>query len=165
MLVYSCDMKLFSSNDRKLKKYVQACVSELSKKQELNIAQYGMGSGVGDWNMDLKKGFISFAMPDRTVVADVEAVGTFNEENGTFMWAWDHVLIPVELSGDAQLAKKWGQDKDLKKYTHNKVECDIEEAWAFTAVTCMLGEADGAYMANNGTPVIPFVTLKNIRIT
>jgi hypothetical protein len=114
-------------------------------------ASWGFAQSCG-WSVNLDEGTIRFTGNDGyQAVAPVQVVGTFNTLDDTFLWAWDHPSIPEERATASLLAREFGEKHALLNYTSSKVECDVETAWEFAAVTNYLAEMQGVYRAPSGT--------------
>ncbi len=94
----------------------------------------------------------------------MQIVGTYNTDNGTFLWGWDHPSVAEPLRKHAALAKQFGEENGLAQYTERMVECTEEQAWEFTAVAARLGEANGAYRGPAGTALV-FMTFGEVKLS
>ncbi len=93
----------------------------------------------------------------------MQIVGTYNTEDGTFLWGWDHPSVQEPLREHAKLAKKFGEEHNLPDYTNRIVECSEDDAWKFTAVAARLGNANGAYRGPAGTALV-YMTFGEIKL-
>ena len=118
-----------------------------------------------NWSLDQDNGVIVFSFADGTVAtAPVQVVGTYNSDDGTFFWGWDHPSIKEPLQAHAKLVKAYGEKNNVKQFTMQQVKCSEMEAWTFTAVAVQLAEANGAYRADAGGPLV-FVTFGEIKLS
>lgn len=126
-------------------------------------SMWGLGSAA--WGADLEKGVITFDTEDGThVEAPVQVVGTYNTQDGTWLWGWDHPSVPESLSQHAQLAFDYGQKHGIADLTTRKVTCSEECCWEFTALACFLAQAQGAYRGPAG-PTHVFMTFGTVNIS
>ncbi len=95
--------------------------------------------------------------------ADVQIVGTYNTRDGTFMWGWDHPSVVAPLRNHASLAKEFGEEHRLSKYTERIVRCSEDDAWEFTALAARLGQANGAYRGRVGDTLV-YMTFGEVKL-
>lgn len=145
--------------------YIKQSYQGLQDQQVVNDRLWHM-SEADHWNIDLKAGEIDFTFPDgHHVRAPFQIVGGYNAAMGQFLWGWDFPGIPESLTRDARLAKEWGQERRLERWTTQKIPCTENEAWEFTAVAARLSGATGAYrVPTQAQGPILFVTFGTIRI-
>lgn len=118
-----------------------------------------------NWSVDQEAGTITFSFADGTVAeASVQIIGTYNTQDGTFLWGWDHPSILEPLRAHAELAKQWGETNHAEQFISRKVRCAENDAWAFTAVAARLGNANGAYRGPAGTTLV-YMTFGEIRLS
>ncbi len=134
--------------------FVEQAVTGLKSQTEAHAATWHFGEEE-DWAADLDSGQIEFVFADGTVAtADLQVIGTYNIDDGTFLWAWDHPSVEEPLNEHAKLAEEFGHKHKLQAYTERKVVCSEDDAWVFTAVAARLGGANGAYRGTSGTTLI-----------
>lgn len=116
------------------------------------------------WSADQETGRIAFTFSDGTIAeADMQIIGTYNTDDGTFLWGWDHPSVEEPLRAHAKLAKAFGEQHGLAQYTERKVKCSEDEAWEFTAVAARLANANGAYRAPAGTALV-YITFGEVKL-
>lgn len=133
-------------------------LKDLQDKTQANIDAWGLGS-TERWDVDLEAGLISFSGDGQVVVAPVQVIGTYNSQDGTWLWGWDHPSVPEALASDARLARDFGERYRLAAFTTREVTCDEQDAWQFTALACHLAGAAGAYRGPSGT-TFAFMTFR-----
>jgi len=144
--------------------YIQQSLEGLRVQTAAHTATWHLGEEE-NWAADQDTGRISFVFADGTVAeADMQIVGTFNSENGTFLWGWDHPSVVEPLRKHAKLARQFGLDNDLAFYTERMVEWTEDDAWEFTAVAARLGEANGVYRGPAGTAIV-FMTIGEVKLS
>ena len=144
--------------------FITQSMAGLATQAEAHSATWHFGEEEG-WAVDQDTGLIRFTFADGTVAeGPVQMIGTFNPEDSTFLWAWDHSAILEPLREHAKLARSFGENHDLPAYTNRKVTCTEEDAWEFTAVAARLAEANGAYRANAGGPWV-YMTFGEIKLS
>lgn len=115
------------------------------------------------WDVDLDQGVLWFSSPGLLVTTRVQLVGTYNGEDGSWIWGWNYPSVPLDLGRDAGLVRAFGERHGLARYTTTEIRCTEEEAWQFTALACHLAEGSGAYRGPSGEVGI-FITFHDVRI-
>ena len=116
------------------------------------------------WSASLDTGVIVFEFADGgKVTAPIQVVGTYNQEDGTFLWGWDHPSVPETLRKHATVARQWGEKNKVKNFMSSKVSCSEEDAWGFAAVTNRLAKANGVYRGPSGTTLV-FMTFGEVKL-
>lgn len=143
--------------------FIQQCVEGLRLQTLAHTATWKLGQE-RNWSLDQDTGTIEFQFADGTkATARVQIVGTLNQADSTFLWAWDHPSVEVALRDHAERVHRYGQEHHVQHFTTRKLVCTEQEAWEFTAVAVRLGQASGAYRAKaSGTLV--FVTFGEVEI-
>jgi hypothetical protein len=123
------------------------------------------GMDVAAWNADLEAGTITFTNDQSALVvkAPVQVVGTYNTDNGTWLWGWDHPSIPEPLREYARLARDFGERYGLDALTTRKIAASMDDAWEFTALACHLGGGQGGYSGPSG-PTRVFMVYGEVEI-
>ena len=143
--------------------FIQEAREELAQKTAANVAGWHLDAAER-WAADLDKGTITFEFKDGTRArAAVQVVGTYNTEDGSFLWRWDHPSIPETARQHARLARQWGEKNELANFQMRKVTCTEYEAWGFAAVASRLGNAQGVYRGPN-RKVLVFMTFDDVSI-
>jgi hypothetical protein len=144
--------------------FITAAIEGMKQQADAHAATWGLGKAKR-WSADLDKGVLRFEFADGTLAeAPLQVVGTYNTENGSFLWAWDHPSVPAPLRQHAELARQWGEREGVPKFNTRQVRCSEEEAWAFAAVTNRLAKAQGVYRGPTGA-VRVFMTFGDVTLT
>ncbi len=107
------------------------------------------------WDVDLEVGTLTFRFDDgRIVTAPVQVIGTYNTDDGTFLWGWDHPSVADAQAADANLVKAFGEKHGVAELTTRKVTITEERAWELTALACLLADAQGAYRGPSGRTLV-----------
>jgi hypothetical protein len=121
--------------------------------------------GQADWDVDQEVGQIVFTTPGGiTATCPVQIVGTYNTTDGTWLWGWDHPSVEPPLQEHARRVREYGERHHIDKLTTQKVRCSEDEAWAFTALACKLGDAQGGYRGPMG-PTLVFMTFGTVSLS
>jgi len=146
--------------DTPLAREVERAMAELGRKTREHQALFDIGAA--DWAADLDAGTLTFTAPDgRVATASVQVVGTYNIDDGSFLWGWDHPSVPPGLDRAAQAAKAWGEANGEALLTTRKLEVTEAQCWEFTALACQLVDAAGGYRGPAGSALV-FMTYDDL---
>jgi len=102
--------------------------------------------GEADWYADQEAGTIIFNRSDGIkITAPMQIVGTFNIEDQTWLWGWDHPSVLLPLRKHSQIVREYGEAHGIVRLTTRKIQSNEAEAWQFAALACKLADAQGAY--------------------
>src|SRR5262245_48588854 len=113
-------------------------------RQEIETAMNGLAAattahdrtwhlGEADWSLDQDVGNLVFTTPQgMQAVARAQIIGTYNTQDGTWLWAWDHPSIEESLAKDAKTMFEYGNERGYAKLTTRKLKCTEHEAWELT---------------------------------
>ncbi len=134
--------------------FIQQSLAGLAAQQSANDGLWKMREA-RQWDIDQDTGRIVFTFADgMTASAPVQVVGTFNPEDSSFLWGWDHPSVDPALTRAASATREWARKHKLARWTHRTVVCTEAEAWEFTAVAARLDGASGAYRAPTNGPYV-----------
>jgi len=158
-------MNISASEKFDLENYISASMEGLLIQNETHMNTWGIGKS-GTWNVDQEAGIIEWSFPEgKAATAPVQIIGTYNSNDSSFLWAWDHPSILEPLQEHAKLVKAFGLKHSIKKFTERKVIVTENEAWEFIAVANRLAGSNGGYRAEAGGPLgfmtFGTITLKN----
>jgi hypothetical protein len=104
------------------------------------------GLGDADWNIDQEQGTIIFDSPKGIrASAAVQIIGTFNAQDGTWLWGWANASVDRRLVAHALRMREYGDQNGIEALTRPKLKCDEKRCWELTAATVLVCEAQGAY--------------------
>ena len=143
--------------------FIAVANDDMHEQQVAHAASWRYGKEKG-WTADLAAGIIAFKFASgRTGTSKFQTIGTFYEQESTFVWAWAQSSLPAALREHAKLAKHWGGAQTHPAFLQDTVKCSMEEAWTFAAVTRKLAGANSVYRGRVGNRYI-FMTLDPIQI-
>lgn len=120
--------------------------------------------GEATWAVDQDDGLIVFTRPNGiTASAPVQIIGTYNTEDATWLWGWEHPSVLPPLQGHAQHVRAYGEQHSIARLTTQKLSCTEQDAWELTALACKLNEAQGAYRGPAGTALV-FMTFGEVTL-
>ena len=102
-----------------------------------------------DWNVDVKKGEISF---DDSLIFPMQILGTFSHSSETWLWAWANVQsgLPKKLIEHAEKLKKYGKEHKIDFLTQDEFEIERDDMHYIGLIALGLNEANGYYLGNYG---------------
>lgn len=122
---------------------------------------------IGDaaaWSVDQRAGTIRFDAPNGTsAVAPVQIIGTYDTNQGTWLWSWSNTSVEPALALDARRLLEFGQQHNVPDLLVRKVRCDEDHCWTFTAAAAALGNAQGAYRGPAGDALV-FMTFGAVQL-
>jgi hypothetical protein len=136
---------------------------ELRLKTQAHDGTWGLGSA--DWSVEQDAGTIVFTSAEKglTATCAVQIIGTYNTDDGTWLWGWDHRSVAAPLQQHARRLKAYGEERGIAALTTRKLACEEAEAWDFAALACKLCEAQGAYRGPAGSTLV-FMTFGEVRL-
>ncbi len=143
-------------------KLIAQSMEELRLKTRLHDETWHLGDA--DWSVDQDQGQIVFDHQGITATAPVQIVGTFSNEDSTWLWGWDHPAVVPALQQHARRVREYGEEHGISQLTTRKLACSEDEAWEFAALACKLCGAQGAYRGPAGTALV-FMTFGDVKLT
>jgi Family of unknown function (DUF6882) len=142
---------------------VERAMEELQLKTAAHDGTWQLGQA--DWDIDQDAGEVYFTSPKGLLATcPVQIVGTFNTEESSWLWGWDHPSVAENLREHAQTVYEFGKKHGIAALTTRKLECSEEEAWEFAALACLLSEAQGAYCGPMD-PTLVFITFGEVALS
>jgi hypothetical protein len=136
-------------------------MEELRLKTQAHDAIWHLGEA--DWSVDQNQGQIVFDHEGIAAAAPVQIVGTFNSEDSTWLWGWDHPTVVPALQEHARRVREYGEEHGIAMLTNRKLVCSENDAWEFAALACKLCGAQGAYRGPAGSAYV-FMTFGDITL-
>lgn len=104
-----------------------------------------------DWSVDQFEGTIVFSAPNGMLVTcAVQIIGTFDSNDSSWLWAWDHPSVQAELTKHANRVREYGEKNSIAELITRKLSVTEEQCWEFTALATELNDAQGAYRGPAG---------------
>lgn len=149
-------------DDANYRALIERSMEELRLKTAAHDSGWGLGAA--DWAVDQDTGLITFTGPKMTATATAQIIGTYNTEDGTWLWGWDHPSVADNMAEHARQVHEYGERHAIDGLTTRKLACDEMQAWEFTALACHLCEAQGAYRGPAGTAMV-FMTFGAVALS
>jgi hypothetical protein len=141
----------------------ERAMNELRLKTEAAMGLYRLDER--SWAGDQEAGTIIFDHPNGTrATAPLQIVGTYNLQDGTWVWAWDHPSILEPLRAHAETVRRYGAAHEIEELVKAKLECGEDDCWRFAALACHLNDAQGAYRGPTDGPLV-FLTYGTVELS
>lgn len=130
-------------------------MKKIAEDNETAAHDAGWKLGEAAWSVDQDTGAIVFTRAGGIMATcPVQIIGTYNMEDRTWLWGWDHPSVALPLQDHAKRVKTYGEQNRVEKLTTRKLQCDEAEAWELAALACKLCNAQGAYRGPAGTALV-----------
>lgn len=143
-----------------------ALLAQAREELALRTAGHDRLWGLADasWRLDQSERRLVFdALDGTTASADAQIVGTYDSEQGSWLWAWAHEGVAPPLRRHAERLRALGQQHGWPRLTEPQFDCTENEAWDFAALACKVCEAEGAYRGTDHAVLI-FMTFTEVRV-
>jgi hypothetical protein len=147
-------------------KFLAAALEEYGQKEEA-LEQQWQVSNCSEFALNDQTGLFHLKLEDgRAWEADAQILGSFNEDDQTWQWAWGNPHCAEIWSRDSKIVQETGKQLDIW-YLH-ELPMQPMPGPEFVAYFCAIGMkasgSTGMFEASEGSIVI-FVMLKNLRWT
>jgi hypothetical protein len=144
---------------------LREAVEEHNRKNDLLARDWSFNS-IAEWNCDQDTGqFVMVTRQGTRVLADFQAVGSFEKRTQSWEWAWNNPHIDKRLSVDSRKVKSFGEKEGINYLTLPMFTLPkLEFATYLAAIASRVTNAQGAFPGDIGELVL-WVTLKNLRHT
>jgi hypothetical protein len=139
-------------------------VAHLRRRNEDAWAKWSLGD-LPRFDWDQKQGRVTFSAEGKTpVLADIQFIGSWSEDAGTWMWAWANDTVVDSMKREITEVREFGRCNDLQELTDPVWEAPIEAAWDMTALSCYILQSDMAYRApDSDKAAYTFLSLRHLR--
>lgn len=103
-----------------------------------------------EWNVDQISEEIVFTFSDRIMKSDVQFIGTFNQDDSTWLWSWDNLSVQPSLTMAATKVREYAMSHAIKELTTNKFEIPEKDCWQFATIACYLSNGQGVFRGKVG---------------
>jgi hypothetical protein len=124
---------------------------------------WGLGS-VRSWDIDPRSGLLTWHLADRTAIAPVQVIGTYDPATSSWLWAWANNSIPPVMAQDSRVVHDWAEANGHTALTQPRIEADLEKATSMAALALRITDATG-YFRGDGGESIPFLTFGAVTLT
>ncbi|AOM39788.1 DUF6882 domain-containing protein [Xenorhabdus hominickii] len=141
---------------------IERSMNALQHKSQFHCDNWKLDEA--SWSVDQDEGTIIFHAPDNIVaMAPVQIVGTYDQNQGSWMWGWANSSIKKSLTKDALTVQAYGERYSNVLLTEHVSEMDENEAWQLAALACELNSQQGVYRGVAGSTLI-FMTFGEVSL-
>ncbi len=128
-------------------KYLDDCYTALEQKQAALIDEYRIDS-YGGFDFDMNRGTIEFKQGAVTrVTASFIPVGSFNEAQQSWMWAWANGGVTGKMNEKAETIKVLEDKTGNEIFSAETFPADEGTAWEIAAMACDHYRGQGVFAA------------------
>lgn len=161
------DKRMFGFGEKKkfdFEEYLEGSMEGLRLATDAHRNTWHLGSEK-TWNVDQNSGILSFCFEDGLVAAaPAQIIGTYDSQQGSFMWGWDHPSVALGMQKSAMKAKAFGQKRGIDELTTHVVSCDHDRAWAYAALAMREASDSGAFRAPANQRTFVFMTFGKVAL-
>lgn len=151
---------------KKKKIDVEAFITDSYKSLQLVTEEHRKNWHLGQekaWAVDEDSGKISFSFANGAVAsAPAQVVGTFQVQDKTFTWGWQHPNVVPQLQRHANRVREFGMEFGAEELITQHIPCTERRAWEYTALAMLLAEANGAYCLQTQPDTFVFMTFGEV---
>lgn len=125
--------------------------NEMQLRTQAAVEMWGLDEA--SWAVDLEAGTITFTHDEKALVvtAPVQVIGTYNMDDCSWLWGWDHPSVSEHLGAFARRVRDFGEQYGREELTTRKITASMDDVWGFTALACHLNEGQGGYSGSSGS--------------
>ena len=151
---------------KKKKIDVEAFIADSYKSLQLVTEEHRKTWRLGQekaWAVDEETGTIRFTFANGAVAsAPTQVVGTFQVQEKTFTWGWQHPNVVPKLQQHAYRVREFGVEYGALELITQHLPCTERRAWEYTALAMLLAEANGAYCLQAQPDTFVFMTFGEV---
>lgn len=140
--------------------------AELQTKTEAHAASWGLGKDT-DWGLEQDEGELILIFDNGVEVrAPAQIIGSYNSNDGSWMWSWANSSILQSLTEDARRVRAYGEEHKIGRLITPKWTGEESEGWAMTALAVKLCDAQCAYrgpVGDSGSYI--FMTFGEVKLS
>lgn len=115
------------------------------------------------WDFTQDSGELIFTFPETTVRAPAQIIGSIDNTNKTWLWAWANPSITTALTQDSVQIRNYGQQNQIKRLTTASWPAEEMDGWQMAALANRLCKSNGVYRGPAGSAFV-FFTFGQIQI-
>jgi len=116
------------------------------------------------WDFSQDTGELVFTFPDLVVRAPAQIIGSFDSQEGSWMWAWANSSISDSLTRDSARVREYGEQHHISRLTTGTWPAEEMDGWHMAALSNRLCETNGVYRGPAGTTFV-FFTFGQVQMT
>jgi hypothetical protein len=115
------------------------------------------------WDVNQDTGLLIFSQGARPpITCSIQFVGSYLTTKQRWRWAWANPSIDAALKSDLEAVRQFGKDQQIREILTDVWPATEGDAWAMTAVTAKILQAESAYRGPAG-PLFTFMIIKGVR--
>ena len=131
---------------------VEMAINHVQALQAGHNGGWGMDKAT-NYDIDLNAGTITFFLPGGTPAkADAQLLGTWNPNDQTFLWGWDHPSAPPGTAVAAAALRDHAQANGIESLSSSQTTCVLESCFGLAATAILAGDLQGIYRIDAGGP-------------
>ena len=132
--------------------FVEGSIVGLQLQTTAHDQSWGLGRA--DWAADLHTGTLTFTNESVRATCPLQVIGTYDTQDRSWLWGWDHPSVPAPLALHAGLVRDFAEQHRLDALLTRTLHCSEAAIWAFAALANRLAEAQGAYRGPAGETLV-----------
>jgi len=136
-------------------------VAEMQARNEEWLRRFSLQGAPYRW--DLGTAELIFDRPGDHVVADICAIGTVSEAQGTLRWAWANEAIPSTAMRGMELIRAFGEAHDLPLLVMPEWPGGLADGLEMLAIAGRVQDANGGFVDGEQGLTLLF-TLSHFRV-
>ena len=160
--------KLFQKKDEdgetpEFKAFIEGSMEGLRLQTEAHQGTWSFGkSERWDFSQDTRE--LVFTFRDMIVRAPAQIIGSFDNQESTWMWAWANSSIADSLARDAVRVREYGERHSIRRLTTPSWPGEEMDGWHIAALANRLCESNGVYRGPAGTTFV-FFTFGQVQLS
>src|SRR5580765_4362823 len=103
------------------------------------------------WDFSQDTGELVFAFTDMVVRTPAQIIGSFDGQEGSWMWAWANSSLSDSLKRDSVRVREYGEQHHIRRLTTATWPAEEADCWRMAALANRLCESNGVYRGPAGT--------------
>jgi hypothetical protein len=141
--------------------FAEKTVAEFTAIQDKFKQKYQIDA-YEEWFFDQATELLTLSLKDEVINFKYVPIGSFSNNSGTWMWAWENEnsIEPSKL--DTLKVKEFGKYENYDKLIKGHFDSDIFEPWEFLAISQKLLGGIGGYKVNSEHLTIYFLIKEQV---
>jgi hypothetical protein len=160
--------KIFGQKDEKgetpeFTAFLEGSMEGLRLQTAAHQATWGFGKSQR-WDFSQNSGELVFMFPDMVVRGPAQIIGSFDGEEGSWMWAWANSSIAEGLTRDSVRVREYGEQHHIRRLKTPSWPAEEKDGWRMAALANRLCKSNGVYRGPAGTTFV-FFTFGQVQLS
>jgi hypothetical protein len=160
--------KLFGQKDDtgetpEFKAFLEGSMEGLRLQTQAHQGTWGFGKSER-WDFSQDNGELVFTFTDMVVRTPAQIIGSFDSQEGSWMWAWANSSLTDSLKQDSVRVREYGEQHHIRRLTTGTWAAEEADGWRMAALANRLCESNGVYRGPAGTAFV-FFTFGQVQLT